>query len=166
MDSKDLFGQEIAQTMIAGAEFSPDRRYRYALWRIWDRSKPLAMFIGLNPSTANETEPDQTIGRVKKISENSGFGGFYMMNLFGLVSSKPAALLTDPDPIGDSDRWLAEIAPKCNMVIFAWGVFKQAKDRRKEVAARFPGAYCLKKTKDGHPWHPLYLKDTTKPIPF
>lgn len=164
--SKDLFGQEISHVIDSGAEFSEDRRYRYVLWRIWDKTKPLAMFIGLNPSTANETEPDPTIGRVNKIAENSGFGGFYMMNLFGLVSSKPKALLTDPDPLGDSDRWLAEIAPKCDMIIFAWGVFRQAKNRRKEVAARFPDAYCLRKTKDGHPWHPLYLKATTKPIPF
>jgi hypothetical protein len=36
---RDLLGQEVAQTMIAGAEFSSDREYRYALWRIWDKSK-------------------------------------------------------------------------------------------------------------------------------
>jgi hypothetical protein len=38
-----------------GAEFSTDRKYRYALWRKWDAINPLAMFIGLNPSTANES---------------------------------------------------------------------------------------------------------------
>ena len=35
--------------MKKGAELSPCRRYRYALWRIWDDSKPAVMFIGLNP---------------------------------------------------------------------------------------------------------------------
>lgn len=38
-----------------GATFSGDRTYRYSLWRIWDRSLPLVMFIGLNPSKANLT---------------------------------------------------------------------------------------------------------------
>lgn len=40
---KDLFGEELAQTIISGAEFSPDRKYRYALWRIWDQSRPLVI---------------------------------------------------------------------------------------------------------------------------
>lgn len=163
---QDLFGTELAVTMDAGAEFSPDRKYRYALWRIWDKSKPLVMFIGLNPSTANETQSDPTISRVMDFSKRWGYGGFYMMNLFGIVSSKPEILLTHPDPQGMNEQWLDIIRPKCQRVIFAWGSFKEAKDRAKEVIRRFPYSYCLKKTKDGHPWHPLYVKGDTQPIPF
>jgi hypothetical protein len=48
-----------------GAEFSPCGKYRYALWRIWDFKKPLAMFIGLNPSTADASKDDPTIKRVR-----------------------------------------------------------------------------------------------------
>ena len=40
--------------MNKGAEFSPCKKYRYKLWRIWDDTLPLVMFIGLNPSTADE----------------------------------------------------------------------------------------------------------------
>lgn len=163
---KDLFGQEISQSMNAGAGFSADRKYRYTLWRIWDKSKPVVMFIGLNPSTANETEPDPTITRVMNFARSWGYGGFYMMNLFGIVSSKPEILLTDPDPQGDNDHWLEMIAAKCQDIVFCWGVFKQARSRAEEVKKRFPGAYCLKKTKEGHPWHPLYVAGKTKPIPF
>jgi hypothetical protein len=151
--SKDLFG-EIAQTMTSGAEFSADRKYRYALWRIWDKSKPLVMFIGLNPSTANERESDPTITRVMNFARNLGYGGFY------------SVLLTDPDPQGDNDLWLEKVAAKCDRIIFAWGVFKQARSRAEDVKKRFPGAYCLKKTKEGHPWHPLYVAGNTQPIPF
>lgn len=42
------------------AKLSDCRTYRYELQRIWDESKPYAMFIGLNPSTADETEDDPT----------------------------------------------------------------------------------------------------------
>ena len=43
------------------ALFSKDRVYRYALWRIWDLKKPKVLFIGLNPSTADEIKNDPTI---------------------------------------------------------------------------------------------------------
>lgn len=163
---KDLFGHEMAQAMIAGAEFSDDRKYRYALWRVWDKSKPLVMFIGLNPSTANEIDPDPTITRVKTFAEDWGYGGFYMMNLFGIISSTPKILLSDPDPLGENDKWLWKIAGQCERIVFAWGVFKQARARAEEMKKRFPSAYCLKKTKEGHPWHPLYVAKSTKPIKY
>jgi len=38
------------------AKLSDCRTYRYELWRIWDESKLYAMFIELNPSTADGTE--------------------------------------------------------------------------------------------------------------
>lgn len=46
----------------SGAEFSKCGKYRYKLWRIWDNTKPLAMCIGLNPSTANAYDNDQLLG--------------------------------------------------------------------------------------------------------
>ena len=45
------------------AKYSACRKYRYALCRNWDESKPYAMIIGLNPSTADENENDPTITR-------------------------------------------------------------------------------------------------------
>ena len=38
----------------SGAQFSRCRRWRYLLWRRWDESKPVANFLMLNPSTADE----------------------------------------------------------------------------------------------------------------
>ena len=153
--------------MVSGAEFSEDRKYRYALWRIWDKSKPLVMFIGLNPSTANETEPDPTIRRVMSFARKWGFGGFYMMNLFGIVSADPSVLVTGKgDPVGDNDHWLEEISKKCDNVVFCWGAFEQARYRSRKVIAMFPNALCLKKTKEGHPWHPLYVKADIIPHRF
>ena len=45
--------------------FSPDRRYRYALWRHWGATEVprYLMVVGLNPSTADETKDDPTIRR-------------------------------------------------------------------------------------------------------
>ena len=49
--------------LFSDAFFSKDRLYRYALWRIWDNELPKVLFIGLNPSTADEVKDDPTIRR-------------------------------------------------------------------------------------------------------
>ncbi len=54
----------------SSAVFSEFRTHRYALFRQW-RNGDRAMFIGLNPSTADETLNDPTVRRcmgfVKKL---------------------------------------------------------------------------------------------------
>ena len=50
-----------AQAMLgADAVFSPCRTWRYELRRMWGE-QPYAMFVGLNPSTADETIDDLVI---------------------------------------------------------------------------------------------------------
>ena len=150
----------------SGATFSQCGNYRYKLWRIWDSSKPMIAFIGLNPSTANATSDDPTIRRVKGFAKQWGYGGVYMLNLFGIISSDPSILLTANDPIGDNDRYLLEAAIDGLRVVFAWGSFKQIGERDKDVIAMFPNAICLKKSGAGKPWHPLYVKADIQPIYF
>jgi hypothetical protein len=152
--------------IISGAIFSDDRAYRYALWRFWDASKPKVMFIGLNPSTANESEPDNTIKKVIKIAINNGYGGLYMMNLFGIVSADPSILKSHQWPIGGNDKYLSDFVSEVKDIVFCWGNFKEAKERGEWAKRIFPKALCLRHTKDGNPWHPLYCKDDTKLIPF
>lgn len=157
----DLFNQT-----EFGATFSECRKYRYALWRIWDKSKPLIMFVGLNPSTANEYKEDPTIRKVKKYSIQLGYGGFYMMNLFAFISSHPEDLETCQDPIADNDKWLLEIFPKCQTIVFAWGTFKQAIERGKKLSKMFPDAKALKINDDGSPIHPLWAPEVSELIKY
>ena len=49
--------------MIRGAVLSEDRKYRYALWRIWEAEGPKVLFICLNPSKADEFNDDPTLIR-------------------------------------------------------------------------------------------------------
>ena len=151
----------------SGAEFSDCRKYRFALWRIWEKSKPLVMFIGLNPSTANAQKNDNTITKVNKIASNNLYGGVYMMNLFPYITSKPSELDNSSQlPIVYNDLIVKEISKKCKDIVFAWGAFKQAKEKAKIYATIFPDALCLRITKDGSPWHPLYCRDNTRLIPY
>lgn len=158
--------------MTQGAQLSQDRQYRYALWRIWNEDKLLVMFIGLNPSRAGEKKDDPTIRRVTRFAYDWGYGGFYMMNLFAWVTPYPSELGLAADPVGENDRWIEEIQLKCERIVFAWGAFGDDKKRhaiQNRAAAmiqRFPGAYCLGKTSNGHPCHPLFLPGDRRPEPF
>lgn len=140
-----------------GAEFSECGKYRYRLWRIWDESKPTAMCIGLNPSTANASKNDNTINILIRVLKSLGYGGFYMMNLFAWISSKPEDLLTCDDPLNGNDWHLAETSKKCDDIIFCWGNFKQATDRIKVVTDVFKTAKCFGFNANGTPWHPRAL---------
>lgn len=151
----------------SGAEFSECGKYRYKLWRIWDESKPLAMCIGLNPSKANATKNDQTISYLIKMLTKLGYGGFYMMNCFPIISSKPSVLkdfwqatysyTQNQDTINRSK--LQEVATKCETVVFAWGTFRVVKEvrRDKELKEMFPNAKCFGINNDGSPFHPLAM---------
>jgi hypothetical protein len=58
--------------------------------------------IGLNPSTADDQKPDQTISRMLGFAERNGFDGFIMFNLYPKRTPYPDRL---PKRI---DRSLAE----------------------------------------------------------
>lgn len=149
-----------------GAFFSEGRTHRYALWRIWDKTLQNVLFIGLNPSTANETKDDPTIRRVKKFAADWGYGGVIMLNLFTYVTSDPSKLRFH-DTYTDnslSDIYLMDYSKKCNKVIFAWGSFPEAIERAKKVIAIFPLGEALVINKDGSPRHPLYVPGNTKPV--
>jgi hypothetical protein len=156
---------ELFEPVIKGAAFSKCRRYRYALWRIWDQSKKGIVFIGLNPSTANEYHNDRTINRVINFAQSWGYGSIHMMNLFAFVTSKPSELAVCEDPILHNDTFLAELTVDRD-ILFAWGAFKQAKARAEEIIKRFPDALCLRKNADGSPIHPLYVRGDTKPFKY
>lgn len=151
-----------------GASFSEDRKYRYSLWRIWDKTLPLVMFIGLNPSTANESTDDATIRRVKTIAANLGYGGVYMMNCFVYISTDPKGLVIDIISCCLNDNLLIEVSKKCKDVIFAWGNFDVVKTtgRDAELIEMFPNAKALQINKNGSPKHPLYCKSDIQPILF
>ncbi len=141
-----------------GAKFSECGKHRLLLWRIWDDSKPLVMFIGLNPSTANATSDDPTIRRIKTIAANLGFGGIYMTNLFTFISTDPKQLDIENGNTPDSDWYLQTTAYQANdNIVCAWGNFK-VMGRDIEVRDMFPFAKALHINNNGSPKHPLYVR--------
>ncbi|MFA5252530.1 MAG: DUF1643 domain-containing protein [Phycisphaerae bacterium] len=155
--------------IYAGAIFNPDHKYRYELCRRWGYGGRNINFVGLNPSTANETTDDPTIRRCVGFAQAWGFDEMHMLNLFALVSSDPFALCsTKIDPIGlENDSYLRCLNPET--IVIAWGSWGKLrvntiKDRVRTVLGYFDNPYCLGRNKDGEPKHPLYLPGDTKLI--
>ena len=145
------------------AIFSKCRTYRYALFRWWDKEKPYVNFIGLNPSTADETKDDPTIRRCIRFAKDWGYGGLCMTNLFAFRATDPKAMKAHPFPIGpDNTKHIMDWSSKASMIVFAWGTHGIHEERDMVITDLIPNGMCLGKTKNGHPRHPLYMKATTK----
>jgi hypothetical protein len=132
-------------------------RYRYTLARRW-ASGPAATFVMLNPSVADATRNDPTISRCIKFARSWGMGAIAVVNLYALISTDPAGLFLEDDPVGpDNDTILRRYAlGATGPVIAAWGA-NARQDRVDEVRA-LPGMdqlQCLGTTLAGAPKHPL-----------
>lgn len=158
--------------MKRNAEFSGCRRYRYALWREWtdllgSAETGYVMFVGLNPSTADETNDDPTITRCINFARSWGYSGLCMTNLFAFRATLPADMIAHPDPVGpENDARLIQYAKNARLVVAAWGAHGAHLGRDAAVRRLLPNLHYLRLTRDGHPGHPLYLPRILKPLPF
>ena len=149
--------------MIKGAQFSDDRRYRYALWRTWSEGDGHVLFIGLNPSTADETQDDPTIRRCIGFAKQWGFGGLYMLNIFAYRATKVQDLKKADDPIGPENiHYLDMYFDRAGCNVACWGSQGIYRNQGIAVVNRFgrENLFCFGLTKNGQPKHPLYLPKT------
>ena len=147
--------------------FSPCRTYRYVLWREWIGGDGYAMFVGLNPSTADETLDDPTIRRCIGFAKAWGYAGVCMTNLFAYRATKPEDMKAAADPVGsENDAHLLALGGEAGVIVAAGGANGTHKGRDAEVCRLLPTLHHLALTKDGHPGHPLYLPKTLTPVPM
>lgn len=154
--------------MDKGAIFDGNGTFRLSLTRHWDmEEKQRILFIMLNPSTANAETDDPTIRRCVNFAKAWGYDSLEVVNLFALVSSDPAKLLTTTNSIGtNNDSVILEAASRAEKIIVAWGAFSVARVRGEDVLGLLHeyDIFCLGKTKAGHPRHPLYLRSDLNPM--
>jgi hypothetical protein len=168
----------------SGAHLSSCRRYRYRLWRSWNTSRPTCAFVGLNPSTADETKDDPTIRKCIAFALAWGFGRCEVVNLFALRSTDPAGLLRmgarsrEVWATNANDRVIASVVATSPRLVLAWGSHTKIRSvvtpRERAVRRCIEAvAEVLRKTgrpieigdlgtnADGSPRHPLYLPYST-----
>jgi hypothetical protein len=144
---------------------SLDLEYRYCLWRKWSKERSnYALFIGLNPSTADATEDDPTIRRCVGFAQRWGFDALCMVNLFAFRSTDPTRLYTARDPVGPlNDQFITKSARHAGRVVAAWGNRGGFMERDQLVARLVPLMSRLGVTKGGFPRHPLYVPYDARP---
>ena len=147
--------------------------YRYSLTRLWDENKPGALFIMLNPSTADADKDDPTIRRCVGFAKAWGCGSMTVVNLFAYRATKPEALIAwakwwpytviGPDNDDHIRRCIDDHSERGDFIVTAWGTHGSnpaLRYRTKEVVQYLPLAelLCLSTTKNGDPRHPLYCR--------
>lgn len=155
------------------AKLSADGRYRYMLLR-WFQGvdEPCAVWVMLNPSTADAFTNDPTIRRVMSFSKGWGYGGCIVLNLFALRATYPSALMVADDPVGpDNDQVLRDWFALAGRgpLIAAWGAINSPRLRWRVSDVLRLGErpwMCLGRTLDGSPRHPLYVRADTELQPW
>ena len=173
--------------MQRGAKFSKDRSRRFVLWRIWNKTKPMMMWVMMNPSIAGETVDDHTIRKCIGFAKRWGFGGFFVVNRFALVSTKPEFLLsyalneTCELLLHDADNmyWIRHTVKRCEYAICAWGCESVSLRLQRQFGVQpdtIPNYIkflkpsmkieCLGISPKGTPYHPVMLAYDLPRIPF
>ena len=150
--------------------------YRYILGT---RGENPLICIGINPSTAQPGDLDNTLKSVERIALGNGFDSFIMFNVY-------AQRATDPDTMEqrcnlalhrenmEAFRYVLSISKK-PAVWAAWGTIIEKRaylplclQEMLEIGNRYGASwYCAGKvSKKGHPHHPLYLRKDEKVRPF
>ena len=151
----------------SGATFSPCRRWRYLLWRRWNASKPVANFLMLNPSTADEMKLDPTCSRARDFAERWGYGALIVTNIFAFRNTDPSQMRTAKDPVGPGNvAAIVHSAKASAIVVCAWGNHGRHLERSARIRELLKGhkLHTLRVNANGEPAHPLYLPGKLKPL--
>ena len=150
--------------------------YRYILG---PRGKNPLICIGINPSTAQPGDLDNTLKSVERIAIGNGFDSFIMFNVYAQRATDPDAMEKTCNTMLHREnleafRYVLSISQK-PAVWAAWGTIIEKRDYLPEClkdmleVGQAYGAqwYCAGKvSKKGHPHHPLYLRKDEKIRPF
>jgi hypothetical protein len=150
--------------------------YRYILGT---RGKNPLICIGINPSTAQPNDLDNTLKSVERIALHNGFDSFIMFNVYAQRATDPDAMEKTFNQALHREnlaafRYVLSISDK-PAVWAAWGTIIEKRDYLplclqdmlcvgEELGAAW---YCAGSvSKKGHPHHPLYLRKDELLKPF
>lgn len=150
--------------------------YRYILGT---KGKNPLICIGINPSTAEPDNLDNTLKSVERIALYNDFDSFVMFNVYAQRATNPDNMENEFNPFLHKENmkafeYVLKNISKPPCIWAAWGNIIEKRDYLKEcvlslseISKRFNAKWYSvgKISKKGHPHHPLYLKkDSTLDI--
>ena len=150
--------------------------YRYILGT---RGKKPLICIGINPSTAEPGNLDNTLKSVERIAHGNGFDSFLMFNVYAQRATRPDDMEKTCNALLHREnleafRYVLSLSPE-SAVWAAWGAIIEKRKYLpgcvrdllavgEEFGARWYCAGAI--SKKGHPHHPLYLRKDERLKPF
>lgn len=104
--------------------YSDDREHRFVWKRVWNKDKPLACVIMLNPCFADTCIIDTSTGLVvNNIIRLEKYGGVEILNLYSKLTRKLNFKWNSDEELNlpDNDTFIKKAAEECEVVILAWG---------------------------------------------
>jgi hypothetical protein len=142
-----------------------NKLYRYALRRVWSTA-PLMAFVMLNPSTADGETDDPTLRRCIAFAKRERCGSLVVVNRFAYRATDPQDLAKSINDFGPqyaigalNDEYVTQAIQDASIVVCAWGASPLVKHSPLPALHRAYKSklFCLGKTKNGSPKHPLYV---------
>ena len=153
--------------------------YRYILGT---RGKNPLICIGVNPSTAEPGNLDNTLKSVQRIAAANGFDSFIMFNVYAQRATRPDDMDSE---LNERLHWenmrafayiLSQVGEGLRPAVWAaWGAVIEKRAYLPDcvrdmvtVGRRFDAQWLCagKRSVKGHPHHPLYLRKDEKTVPF
>lgn len=152
--------------------------YRYILGT--RGSRPL-ICIGVNPSTAEPDNLDNTLKSVQRIALHNGFDSFIMFNVYAQRATSPDDMEREKNALLHAENmrafdWVLSRAGEHPAIWAAWGAVIEKRrylpDCVRDMIAigqRYQATWYTvgaRSKAKGHPHHPLYLRSDSVPEPF
>lgn len=106
--------------------YSDDKNHRYLLSRIWNKDKPIALFITKNAGMANGIYIELTNNIITNNLYKLGYGGYYAVNLYSAINQRDKMFDKTTDDI------IKKYSKLANDVIIAWGTLTTKSLQRRE----------------------------------
>ena len=142
--------------------FCGDQEHRYFLKVPLSGGARVCLFLMLNPGSRDEDRKRHpTRKRCEGFAQEWGYGELWTCNLFAHRSPNPRDLRSAADPVGpDNDRHILQAARQAAIIVCAWGGWRGAHGRARQVArtlideGQSAKLHTLGFTKSGNPKHP------------
>lgn len=123
-------------TIKCEAVFSDDHAHRFLWKRVWEKTKPIATVIMLNPCESDGIITDTTTSLViNNVARLEEFGGVAIVNFYSMLTSKLNFRWNADSDLNheENDAYIMKAVEEASKVILAWG---RAEDTNKRVEDR------------------------------